>query len=295
MGPVALAAACCVGAAVCRCKPALLGHGQLAHQARTLGGRACVAEAAWAVLNPWLVWCVWRVWPAPLAWAHWGCVLVLCLWRFHRLHEQLLRLFVLEILVYTQILKMFWRVSRRACLLVSAVAAAGVVAGKTGARVACFCTALLVLKLCCSAWRTDLMTEAALMQVMRTRAALVYRPACFHSFVAYLSWTTQRFFRTNVSVPVPEEQRQIIAAELSVCLTLKLCVGPVLALRAFGAFMLCCVLPVLWRACCVLVGLAWGAVIAALTVAWRAPGALEDLLQVHRQYCDYGGWVLCGA
>jgi len=295
MGPVEIDTACVVSVAVCRCRPALLGHGQLAHRARTLGGRACVAQAVWAALNPWLVWCVWRVWPAPLAWAHWAAVLVLCLWRFHRLHEQLLRLFVLEILVYTQTLKMFWRVSRRACLLLSAVAVAGVFAGKTVARDACVCAALLMLKLCCSAWRTDLMTEAALMQVMRNRASLVYWPACFHSFVAYLSWTTQRFFRVNVSVPVPEEQQQIIAAELSTCLTLKWCFGPVLALRAFGAFMLCCVLPVVCTACCVLIGLAWGAVIAALTVAWRAPDALEDLVQVHREYCDYGGWVLCDA
>ena len=322
MGPVALLLACGVDAAVWLCKPGLLGHGALARRARMLGGRACVAQAAWALLSPWLLahrahLTRWVVFPA------------LCLCRFHRTHDLLLRLFALEILVYTKILETFWRVPRRACLLLLAVAGAGALAGRTGARDACICAALLILKLCCSAWRTGLTTQAALMQEMssaadstsralylfteemktfartkdarakqradKARASLRWRPAFFHSFAAYLSWTAQRFFRLNVAVPVPEEQQEMIAAELSICLTCRLCFGAVLALRMFGVFMLCYVLPVLCKVGVVLIGLACSVVLAAWTVVWRVPGALEDLLQVHRQYCDHEGWVLCGA
>jgi hypothetical protein len=105
--------------------------------------------------------------------------------------------------------------------------------------------------------------------------------------VAYISWTTQRFWEFNAAVPVTEVDRENIAAELSICLTCKLCAGPVLALRAVGFGMLCYVLPVLCRVCLALAGLAGSAAMCACAVLWQLPGAIESAMKVYNKYCDY--------
>jgi hypothetical protein len=309
MGPVVAAGFFCL--AVFLCKPGLLGHGALARRARMLGGWQCAAQAAWILAFPWWLGLVSS---AP--------VLVLCvLCRFHRIHEQLLRAFLLEIFVHTQMLKEFWHVSLRACALLLAAVVAGAFLGQTAVSDACVCTALLTLKLCCNAWRTDLTAQDTLLAEMSStgpsasRALLVFveemktyvrtndrqakqradaavaplrwRPAFFDCYVAYLSWTTQRFLEFNAAVPVTEVDRENIAAELSICLTCTLCVGPVLALRAFGLGVLCYVFPVLYKACLVLAGLACSAAMCAWTVVWQLPGALESALKVYSKYCDY--------
>jgi hypothetical protein len=128
--------------------------------------------------------------------------------------------------------------------------------------------------------------RAAKKRADAARAELLRRPAAFFDcYVAYISWTTQRFWEFNAAVPVTEVDRENIAAELSICLTCKLSAGPVLALRAVGFGLLCYVLPVLWKVCLALAGLAGSAAVCACAVLWQLPGALEGFVKGWRKFC----------